>query len=44
LPMEDGLNHRACKCGGAGMPCGLCNAGDEPELEPGFRVTFGLRS
>jgi len=29
----------ACKRGGAGMPCGLCNRGDGPELEPGFRVT-----
>jgi len=24
---------RACKCEGAGMPCGLCNRGDEPELD-----------
>jgi len=34
---------RACKCGGAGMPCGLCNTGDEPELLPGFRVTIDAK-
>jgi hypothetical protein len=26
-------------CGGAGMPCPMCNAGDGlPELPPGFKV------
>ena len=34
---------RACKCGGAGMPCELCNnestgPDDPPEMMPGFRV------
>ena len=31
-------------CGGAGMPCPLCNAGDVPDMEPGtivFESFFG---
>ena len=43
LPMEDRTNPRACKCGGAGMPCGLCDTVDEPELPPGFRVTIDTK-
>jgi len=42
-PWEGADSPRACKCGGAGMPCGLCNRGDEPELEPGFQVTAAAR-
>ena len=30
----------ACDCGGAGMPCLACNAGEPPELPPDFVVTI----
>jgi hypothetical protein len=36
----------ACECGGAGMPCPLCNASDdltEPEMPPGFVEDDGKR-
>src|SRR5262249_30991492 len=32
-PWEGADSPRAYKCGGAGMPCGLCNTGDPPELD-----------
>ena len=31
---------RACTCGGAGMPCPVCNTKEPPEMPAGFRVTI----
>lgn len=38
LPLLRGILS-APSFGGASMPCGLCNSGDEPELSAGDRVT-----
>jgi hypothetical protein len=35
------LGDRACTCGGAGMPCPICNPSDEvtaPKMPEGFQV------
>lgn len=31
-----------CPCGGAGMPCALCNAGSPPVMEPGTEIVCSL--
>jgi hypothetical protein len=38
-PSDCGDSKRACTCGGAGMPCRMCNApapGERPRMPPGF--------
>jgi hypothetical protein len=33
-----GTSPRACRCGGAGMPCPSCNQSDPPRMPPGFKI------
>ena len=37
-PWGDSL--RICTCGGAGMPCPVCNTKEPPELPAGFHVAI----